>query len=569
MDKDHQQHLIDGSDSAEQKGPEPDESMRERATEVATPRGLDKPIAVPPPTGPDGVFPNTSADTARPDKWIGKTVDKQFVIKERLGSGGMGAIFLAHQASMDRDVVLKVIHRDLIYNPSIVERFRREARSVARLNHPNIVQVFYFGQTEDGAQYLAMEYVPGRELTEEIEICGVLPAVRALRISIGVTEALAEAHSEGIVHRDLKPANIMLTMHRGDPDKVKVLDFGIAKSLVEEHDQRRLTKAGTRLGTPPYMPPEQIRAGTVDHRSDLYAFGVILFEMLTAKRPFEGRTAMEYFHRHLNAEPPNLWDRRPDLTFPPRLNEIVLRCLKKQPSERYQSAELLQADLVECLLELAPEALPTGFITTRPSIQQFRVSNPSEPVVRKRTKPASTALFAILILCLFAAVAVALIIIGDGNNGPIATHVDAGQLEGTSQPIATGPDAVEQPDGELNVDQHVAHVNPDIPELPEVELTVIEDDQGVPTIEGLEEVARFEQRVIYASPYAFGSLVAAYEQTYRDSFGLRFNRIPARDGYSLEIIAIPSNVVFRSITISPGESGPPGNGRPTVNILLR
>ena len=275
----------------------------------------------------------------------GQIVASQFKVLNKLGAGGMGAVYLAEQIDMARKVVVKVMHPELTAgSQSAVERFKREARSVAQLNHPNIVQVYVFGQTDAAQLYIAMEYVDGRTLTDEIRREGRLAQTKALRILDQVASALTEAHAAGIVHRDLKPDNIMLTARHGNPDYVKVLDFGIAKLLRDDSAASApLTQAGMVFGTPQYMAPEQVRNERLDARTDLYSLGIIFYEMVTGQHPFQSETAVEYLIKHTTEEVV-----MPSVKFGgsipmlPRLESILGKCLAKKPEERFQSAAELQ-----------------------------------------------------------------------------------------------------------------------------------------------------------------------------------------------------------------------------------
>jgi serine/threonine protein kinase len=283
---------------------------------------------------------------ARADDLTGKVIASQFQVERKLGQGGMGAVYLAEQLEMGRKVVLKVMHPSLLGSaagPVIEERFKREARMVAQLNHPNVVQVYVFGRTDDQQLYMAMEYIEGRTLRELLLDRQRLPEARALRILDQICGALIEAHDLGLVHRDLKPENVMLTDRHGNPDYVKVLDFGIAK--MRTAPDVRLTQTGAVFGTVQYMAPEQARAQAVDQRTDIYALGVILYELVSGQLPFSADSVFEYMLKQVDA-PVVLPTRRfPELVILPRTEAIIARALEKAPANRFQSASELQREL--------------------------------------------------------------------------------------------------------------------------------------------------------------------------------------------------------------------------------
>jgi len=310
---------------------------------------------------------------------VGTTLAGQFLIEKRIGEGGMGAVYLATQLGMDRKVVVKVMHPELTAgSASAVQRFQREARAVALLNHPNIVQVHVFGQSDAGQLYQAMEYIDGRDLSVEFAR-GPMKQDRALMILSQITAALADAHAAGIVHRDLKPENIMLTDRHGNADWVKVLDFGIAKLREPETGKSptALTQAGAVFGTPAYMAPEQVRGLTVDGRSDLYAVGVILHEMVTGSHPFDALSPIDFLIKHANEEIVPPAQRFPKLNLAPAVCEIIERLMIKDPMGRYQSAAELQ--------EAIQQALSRGGFST--VVASAMVSNPMV-IAMSQTPPA-------------------------------------------------------------------------------------------------------------------------------------------------------------------------------------
>jgi serine/threonine-protein kinase len=267
------------------------------------------------------------------DTLIDRTFDKRYVIKRKLGSGGMADVYLAEDQELGRRVALKLLDERHASDEQFVERFRREAQSAAGLNHPNIVSIFDRGRAE-GTYYIAMEYLDGRTLKELIVRNGPTPVPIAIDYARQILGALAFAHRNGIIHRDIKPHNIIV----GTDGRLKVTDFGIARSGTSQ-----MTEAGSIVGTAQYLSPEQARGAPVDPRSDLYSLGIVLYEMLTGKVPFTGDTPVEIAMKHLSQvpEPPSAL--RPEV--PHDLDAVVMRALAKDPDQRYASAEEMDADL--------------------------------------------------------------------------------------------------------------------------------------------------------------------------------------------------------------------------------
>jgi serine/threonine-protein kinase len=282
-----------------------------------------------------------------PDPNIGRDIlDGQFQILQKIGSGGMGAVYKAAQPAMNRLVAVKILHPKLTNRKDLASRFRREARAMSHLEHPNTVKVLLYGELDDGALYIVMEYLEGKNLNQVVRKEGPLPPERAIPVLIQVCGALQEAHLQGIVHRDLKPENIFLSTNGGLRDYPKVLDFGLAK--VTERELRpgsiMLTQEGMVFGTPEFMSPEQAQGKTLDARSDVYSLAVILYEVLTGKLPFDAKQPMEYIQAHVTKPPIPLDDRVPGKKFPPGLGAAILRALEKAPDQRYASAaEFAQA----------------------------------------------------------------------------------------------------------------------------------------------------------------------------------------------------------------------------------
>jgi TolB-like protein/Flp pilus assembly protein TadD len=267
---------------------------------------------------------------------IGKTLN-HYRIVDRLGVGGMGEVFRAHDSELERDVALKTLPEAMAADPTRLERFKREAKTLAALNHPNIVGV-YSVEESDGVHFLTMELVEGETLGDLIVKRG-LSLEQIFKIALPLTEALAEAHERGIVHRDLKPGNVMMT----EGGRLKVLDFGLAKALQsegldnpDEAPTEALTSEGMIVGTVPYMAPEQLEAKPLDARSDIFSLGILLYELATGVRPFQGDTSVSLISSILKDEPRDMSEHRGDL--PRHLGRIVRHCLEKSPEERFQTA---------------------------------------------------------------------------------------------------------------------------------------------------------------------------------------------------------------------------------------
>lgn len=260
---------------------------------------------------------------------------------EKIGTGGMGSVYKASQPAVNRMVAIKILHPKLAGRKDLTSRFRREARAMSQLTHPNTVKVFMYGELEDdGSLYIVMEMLEGRNLNQTVRKEGPLPPERAIPVLIQVCGALQEAHDLGIVHRDLKPENIFLSRQGGIADYPKVLDFGLAKVTERQMqpDSVILTQEGMVFGTPEFMSPEQAQGKTLDARSDIYSLAVILYEVLTGKLPFSARTPMEYIQKHVMEPAIPLNQRVPERKFAPGLEQALVRALAKKPDDRYQSA---------------------------------------------------------------------------------------------------------------------------------------------------------------------------------------------------------------------------------------
>jgi serine/threonine-protein kinase len=301
---------------------------------------------------------------AAQDPNIGRDLlDGQFQILQKIGSGGMGSVYKAAQPAMNRMVAVKILHPKLTNRKDLVSRFRREARAMSHLTHPNTVKVFLYGDLDDGSLYIVMEYLDGKNLNQVVRKEGPMAIERAIPVLIQVCGALQEAHLQGIIHRDLKPENIFLSTNGGLKDYPKVLDFGLAK--VTERELRpgsiMLTQEGMVFGTPEFMSPEQAQGKPLDARSDIYSLAVILYEVLTGKLPFDARTPMEYIQMHVTRPPIPIDERVPGRRFPDGFDLVMKRALEKRPEDRYASA----ADFAQALKPYAGMA-GKGFTSMMP-----------------------------------------------------------------------------------------------------------------------------------------------------------------------------------------------------------
>ena len=284
----------------------------------------------------------------RPDPLLGRVLDGRYQIHDLLAIGGMGSIYRATHLLMRKACAIKVLRATSGAADLAARRFRREAESASRLDHEHCIRVSDFGVTEDGLPYLVMELLDGRSLAEELETRGALKLPRVLTIARQIALALEHAHGLGIVHRDLKPDNVFLVRRPGQGDFVKVLDFGLAK-LVEDGAgsaaPSTLSAMGTVFGTPEYMSPEQAEARPIDARSDLYAFGCLLYQLMTGQLPFQAATHVAILTKHISERPTSPAVRRPDLSLPPALVDLCLRCLEKKPAQRPPSAGAIAREL--------------------------------------------------------------------------------------------------------------------------------------------------------------------------------------------------------------------------------
>jgi serine/threonine-protein kinase len=325
------------------------------ATPAPVPAGTGAPAGTPgraPPTAPTQI---SMREDPQGDPLVGQTLAGRYQIERKLGEGGMGAVYLGLHVALEKRVALKVLHGEFVRKPDLIERFLQEAKAASKIRHENVIDITDFGQTDDGLVFFAMELLDGRDLAEELghaKIGGAelggdrLPWERSRFIFLQICAALSAAHKKGIIHRDLKPENIYLVERLGQPDFVKLLDFGIAK-LTEVNDEgRKLTKTGMLFGTPEYMSPEQARGEKVDHRVDVYAMGCILYQMICGHVPFEADNFMGILTMHLTQETPLMGPKLAEVGAPPGLEHVVQTALAKEKDHRYRSIDELVADIL-------------------------------------------------------------------------------------------------------------------------------------------------------------------------------------------------------------------------------
>ena len=307
----------------------------------------------------DGTVLLPAEDTE--DQLIGKMAANRYKVQKRLGEGGMGEVYMAEHVAIEKRIALKVLRLEYSQKSEVVARFLQEAKSASRIKHPNVVDVFDFGQLEDGRFFLALEFLNGNDLAEELRQHGLLPPGRIIPIMLQVCRALSAAHASGVVHRDLKPENIFLTRTDDGEESVKLVDFGIAQMRTigdAVASGPRLTKAGTIFGTPEYMAPEQAGGRDTDLRSDVYAIGIILYELFAGTVPFAGTTLVHTLTMHLSetAKPIASHGHR---VVSPELEALVFKAIAKAPADRFQT----MAALADALL-----AVPEGSGMSRRSM---------------------------------------------------------------------------------------------------------------------------------------------------------------------------------------------------------
>lgn len=312
------------------------------------------------------------------DPFVGRTLDEKYCVEERLGAGGMGAVYRARHLLMDRPVAIKVLHQRLVEDEAARVRFQIEARTAVLLRHSNAVTVTDFGQTSEGCVYIVMELLEGRTLREILSREAPIETARAISLMLQTCDAVGAAHQAGIIHRDLKPSNILVTQSADQPAVVKVLDFGIAKFAADMFDDDEgassFVQKSSVIGTPRYMSPDQHNGSELTPAADVYSLGVMLYEMLTGMAPFTGTTRSEIAQKHANDAPHSL--REIVASIPEDVERVVLRALEKEPRNRPANAGAFRLELLETAERLG---LEHHAFKSAPDIETLRDSGVESP----------------------------------------------------------------------------------------------------------------------------------------------------------------------------------------------
>jgi eukaryotic-like serine/threonine-protein kinase len=364
---------------------------------------------------------------------VGELIAGRYELEKLVGSGGMSNVFRAHDRLLERNVALKILHEQYTRDDDYVERFRREARAVARLAHPNIVTVIDRGE-QDGRQFIVFEYIDGQNL-KELTRHGPLEVHEAIGLTLQVARALSFAHNRGLVHRDVKPQNVLLN----EDGQAKVTDFGIARSL----DVQGVTQTGTVLGTSDYIAPEQARGQKVDPKTDIYSLGAVLYELLVGEVPFSGDNFVAVAMRHVNEPVPSVLEHRPDC--PARLDLVIQRAMAKDPDDRFGSMDDLVAELEACMAELDGRGDEGATMIVPP------VRRPPRRAARRR--PRRVPVTPVVILLAGALIAVgAFLLLRDDGPGDVLPGAG-----GASKPVSLVGAAAEDPAGDGEHDDEVGN----------------------------------------------------------------------------------------------------------------
>jgi serine/threonine-protein kinase len=369
------------------------------------------------------------------DPLIGAVVDGRYRIVRLIGRGGMGRVYEGERLGIGRAVAIKLLAPQGVPNANERARFAREATAAGKIDHPNCVGVSDFGMAPDGAPFLVMDLVVGRSLHDEIGRCGALPVPRALHIARHILRGLRHAHGLGLVHRDITPRNILLVERDGDPDFARVLDFGLAKAIEDQHGGDQITGTGFVCGTPRYMAPEQGNGKPADARSDLYALSVVLYEMIGGAPPFVADEPLRVLMMHVGAPVPPM-----DPAVPEAVAALVMQGLAKDPAERLQTADAYLNALAACMRAPARPA-PARVDTHAATVPMARARTDDEPAAPRRSAARWWIAGAIAAAAIAATIAIAMVMRDDTPASAAGMVVDAGSRTGATRP----PPAVDDP----------------------------------------------------------------------------------------------------------------------------
>ncbi|MGO9834638.1 MAG: serine/threonine protein kinase [Polyangiaceae bacterium] len=372
------------------------------------------------------------------DALVGKTIDGRYLVERILGEGGMGIVYAARHKVIGKRVAIKVLRGEMATDSDVNERFLQEARAASAIGNPHIIDISDFGQLPDGSTYFVMEFLDGKSLSQIVsEGTDPIPVPRLCHIAKQMAQGLAAAHAANIVHRDLKPDNVMLINRGTEKDFVKILDFGIAKvgGLAS-----KVTRAGSVFGTPHYMSPEQAAGAAVDHRTDIYALGVILYEMACGKVPFDADNFMGILTQHMYKAPVPIRALVPEVDVPPGLDAIVLKCLTKKPEGRYETMDQLVADLEKLDHGVLPDAVQEmmarsgGFNVPADYFRSTAMPAPvpASPVVPIKRWP----LYAVIAAVATGIGVIGIVVIGKSASSTASTRPPA-PIVATAAPLAT------------------------------------------------------------------------------------------------------------------------------------
>jgi serine/threonine-protein kinase len=402
----------------------------------------DASIEVPPPSRVDRG--ELGAPQGAVDPYIGTTFDHRYKIEKLLGEGGMGFVYMARHKVIDKKVAIKVLRADLARDREILDRFLQEAKSASSIGNSHIIDISDFGDLPDGSTYFVMEYLEGKGLGHVMEETNGFDVERICNIALQIADGLAAAHERGIVHRDLKPDNIFLVPRGAEKDFVKILDFGIAK-VSNGATNTKLTKAGAVFGTPHYMSPEQAAGAPIDHRTDIYSLGVILYELTAGQVPFNAENFMGILTQHMYKAPVPIRALVPTPDCPPGLEALILKCLSKKPDARYASMQELSDDLEKLKRGEVPAAVNEmiarsgGFNVPHDFFKAQKAVVPATPVAPRKAWPRY-----VWVAGALSAIGLVTAIIVKGNTGdahPIKPEGAAAQAPATAAPASAAPAA--------------------------------------------------------------------------------------------------------------------------------